>query len=74
MNRSVPLAALAGFFIVVGVVFFLFAFKQPKSKPVSNPPKKAELREQAERRTESGKMRLAGLIFFVFGVILFFAS
>ena len=74
MNRSVPLAALAGFFIVVGVVFFLFAFKQPKSKPVSYPPKKAELREQAERRTESGKMRLAGLIFFVFGVILFFAS
>jgi hypothetical protein len=74
MTRSVPLAALAGFFIVVGIVFFVLAFKSPKAKAVSNPPKKAELRAQAERQTESGKMRIAGLLFFVFGVILFFAS
>jgi len=74
MPRSVPIAALGGFFIVVGVVFFLLAFKQPKSKPASAPVRKAELREQAERRTESGKLRLAGLVFFVFGIILFFAS
>lgn len=74
MNHSVPLAALAGFFIVAGVIFFVLAFKQPKAKAISTPPKKAELREQAERRTESGKLRIAGLAFFVLGMIILFAS
>ena len=72
MNHSLPLQALAGFFVFVGTALFLFAFKQPKSATTSTPPKKKELREQAERQTESGKLRLAGLIFFVFGAVMFF--
>ena len=72
MNHSIPLQALSGFFIVCGVALFLFAFKQPKPTTTSEPPKKAELREQAERAKEAGKMRLGGLVLFIFGMILHF--
>ncbi len=70
--HSIPLQALAGFFVIIGLVLFLVAFKQPSSAGGSTPAKKKELREQSERRTESGKLRLAGLLFFVFGVVMFF--
>ena len=73
MNHNIPLQSLGGFFAVVGVALFLLAFRPAKPAKPANPavpPRKAELREQAERRTESGKLRLAGLLLFVFGVIL----
>ena len=70
MNHNIPLQSLGGFFAVVGVALFLLAFRPAKPADPAAPPRKAELREQAERRTESGKLRLAGLLLFVFGVIL----
>jgi hypothetical protein len=70
MNHNIPLQALGGFFAVVGVALFLLAFRPAKPVDTAVPPKKSELREQADRQKESGKLRLAGLLLFVFGVIL----
>ena len=66
--------ALGAFFTVVGVGFFVFAFSGPKKTDAGAPQKKAELRAQQERRTESGKLRLAGLLFTIFGVALMLLS
>ncbi len=71
--RYTPLFALGAFFAVVGVALFVFAFFG-KKPVVSDPPKKAELRAQEEKRVESGKLRLAGLLFFVFGVAMLLLS
>ena len=66
--------ALGAFFAVVGIAFFIFAFVGAKKKDTGQPMKKAEIREQQERRTESGKLRLAGLLFTIFGVALMLLS
>jgi hypothetical protein len=70
MNHNIPLQALGAFFAVVGVALFLLAFRPAKPVDPTVPPRKSELREQAERQKEAGKLRLAGLLLFVFGVIL----
>ncbi len=67
--RNTPMFALGAFFTIVGVALFVFAFFGKKPE-VSTPQKKAELRAQEEKRVESGKLRLAGLIFFVFGTAI----
>jgi hypothetical protein len=66
--------ALGAFFAVVGIALFAMAFFGSKTKDAEQPPKKKELREQEERRTESGKLRLAGLLFTIFGVALMLLS
>ncbi len=72
--HNIPIFALGAFFTVVGVGLFLVAFLGPKKKSAEVPVKKAELRAQAERKIESGKFRLAGLLFTIFGVALMLLS
>lgn len=72
--RHTPIFALGAFFTVVGVGLFVLAFSGPKAKETDAPLKKAELRAEAERRTESGKLRLAGLLFTIFGIALMLLS
>ena len=72
--RYTAMFALGAFFTVVGIAFFVFAFVGPKKTATDAPVKKAERRAQAERRTESGKFRLAGLLFAIFGVALMLLS
>ena len=72
--RYTPMFALGAFFAVVGVAFFVFAFVGPKKAETDVPMKKAELRAQAERRTEAGKLRLAGLLFTILGIVLMLLS
>ena len=72
--RYPPMFALGSFFTVVGIALFVFAFLGAKSDGPAVPQKKAEIRAQQERRTESGKYRLAGLIFTIFGVALMLLS
>jgi hypothetical protein len=72
--RYTPMFALGAFFAVVGIALFVLAFFGPKKKDSGLPPKKKELREQEERRTESGKLRLAGLLFTIFGIALMLLS
>ena len=72
MHRSVPILALGLFFVIAGAVCLLPTFRAPK--PVSPNPKKTELREQAERATETNKLRIAAAVFAAFGLLLVLIS
>lgn len=63
-----PLLALGLFFVLAGGACLLPTLRAPK--PVSPSPKKAELREQAERQTETNKLRIAAAVFAAFGLLL----
>ena len=72
MNHSIPLLALAGFFVFMGLALFALTMRAPKTPPAGAPEKKAEQRERASREQEQTKMRIGGAILVVFGVILMF--
>ena len=72
MQHSVPLQALAGFFIVMGLVLFALTLRAPKTPPAGVPEKKAEQRARVALEQETTKMRIGGAVLVVFGVILLF--
>ena len=72
MHRSVPLFALGLFFVAAGVACLIPTLRAPK--PVPPNPKKSELREQAERDSESSKLRIAAAGFACFGLLLVLIS
>ena len=72
MNHSIPLLALAGFFIVAGLALFALTLRAPKTPPAGVPEKKAEQRERAALEQEATKMRIGGAVLVLFGIVLMF--
>ena len=72
MKHSIPLLALAGFFVFMGLAMFALTMRAAKVPPAGVPEKKAEQRERASHEQEQTKMRIGAAILVIFGVILLF--
>jgi len=72
--RFTPIFALGAFFFLVGVVLFFSGLGRKKENAAGVPARKSEVRAEEERRAEGGKLRLAGLLFSILGVVLMLVS
>jgi hypothetical protein len=66
--RSYALFALGLAFILTGAGLIALTLRRPKPGPAN--PKKAQLREQAERVAETKKLRIAGGLLLALGLLL----